>query len=58
MSNYILWRDVGLGQKTKLGDRCYGLNGWFTLDHDHVEKEPVVLECSHPIQRIVDNKDI
>jgi len=52
----VLWEDVGLGENTKVGDRCYGFDGWFSMDHVHVELQPKVPEGAKPIQRIV-NKD-
>ena len=49
----VLWQDVGVGQETKIGDRCYGFNGWFTLDHAHVEAQPIVPDGAKPIQRLI-----
>lgn len=50
---YTLWRDVEIGEKTKKGDRCYGLNGWISMDHSHIQRQPVVVEGCYPIQRLI-----
>tara|TARA_R110000822_G_scaffold219524_1_gene353670 strand:+ start:62 stop:439 length:378 start_codon:yes stop_codon:yes gene_type:complete len=55
----ITWRDLELGEKILIGDRCFGEDRkWFEMKKEHLTFRNIVCQATHPIQRKVEDNQL